>query len=322
MIHADVVIVGGGPAGAACAWQLRRLGAEVIILDRAVFPRAKLCAGWIQPEVLRDLELDPNEYPHSLTTFRSMTVSISGLKLRIPTRQYAIRRLEFDQWLLKRAAVPTYQHTVREIRASAGGYTLDAAYYARYLVGAGGTHCPVYRTLFQESCPRHPSGLILTQEQEFPYTYTDDRCQLWFFENGLPGYAWYVPKSGGHVNVGIGGKAEALRARSDTIKAQWDTFTRRLERLGLVRSFKYQPEGHAYYLRAPVPFPRIGDALITGDAAGLATLDMGEGIGPAIQSGLLAAESIAHNTDYSLSPIRPYSIRPAWLPRLLLGPAS
>ena len=64
-------------------------------------------------------------------------------------------------------------------------------------MGAGGTHCPVYQTFFSQSSPRAPGALIVAQEEEFQYDYKDDRCKLWFFENKLPGYAWYVPKKDG-----------------------------------------------------------------------------------------------------------------------------
>ena len=63
MRSVDVIIVGGGPAGSSCAWRLRRHGVECLILDRAEFPRLKLCAGWVTPQVLADIELDPREYP-------------------------------------------------------------------------------------------------------------------------------------------------------------------------------------------------------------------------------------------------------------------
>ena len=69
MISVDTIVVGGGPAGSSCAWRLRRHGVECLVLDRAEFPRPKLCAGWVTPNVLRDLELQPGEYPLSFLTF-------------------------------------------------------------------------------------------------------------------------------------------------------------------------------------------------------------------------------------------------------------
>ena len=54
----DAVVVGGGPAGSTCAWKLREAGLDVVVLDRAAFPRTKLCAGWVTPEALADLEIE------------------------------------------------------------------------------------------------------------------------------------------------------------------------------------------------------------------------------------------------------------------------
>jgi flavin-dependent dehydrogenase len=95
MTESEIVIVGGGPAGSACAWRLKQSGRNVLILDKEKFPRLKLCAGWITPKVLKNLELRPEEYPHSLVTLKKTSYFFSGIKLSIPTRQYSIRRHEF-----------------------------------------------------------------------------------------------------------------------------------------------------------------------------------------------------------------------------------
>lgn len=312
MQRTEVLIVGGGPAGAACAQRLRQHGVDCLILDRQPFPHAKPCAGWITPQVVRDLDLDPAEYPGGFTTFPGLTISIYGLRFLLPTRQHAIRRWEFDDWLLCRAGAPVHLHKVEAITRAGGVYVVDGTFAAKYLVGAGGTRCPVYRDLFQEANPRESGSLIVTLEQEFPYSYTDRRCRLWFLEHGLPGYSWYVPKANGIVNVGIGGKAEALRAKGDRLRHHWDLLVEKLGCLGLVRGHTFQPRGYAYYVRQTRPEVRRENALIAGDAVGLATLDMGEGIGPAVRSGLLAAEAILHDTDYDLGAIPRVSLLPSF----------
>src|SRR5260370_16541725 len=64
MRSAEAIVVGGGPAGSAAATRLRAAGIDVLVLDKEEFPRQKLCAGWITPEVVRDLRLDIAAYPH------------------------------------------------------------------------------------------------------------------------------------------------------------------------------------------------------------------------------------------------------------------
>ncbi|HQE93695.1 MAG TPA: NAD(P)/FAD-dependent oxidoreductase [Anaerolineae bacterium] len=313
MLQTEVLIVGGGPAGSACAWYLRRHHIDCLVLDREPFPRVKLCAGWIPPQVLHDLEIRPEEYPHSLTSFAAFRIAIRGIGFSLPTRQYAIRRVEFDHWLLQRSGVPVATHHVRTIERRNGAYVVDGEFSGVYLIGAGGTHCPVYRTFFRDVHPRARDTLIITQEEEFPYAVVDPHCYLWFMENQLPGYSWYVPKVGGYVNVGVGGMAETLTAHGDTIQRHWDVLVAKLEHRGLVREHPFAPKGHSYYLRQHSGAVRVDNAFIVGDAAGLATRDMGEGIGPAIKSGLLAAEAIVHGTDYSVDNIRQLSLVPRWL---------
>jgi len=301
---ADAIVVGGGPAGSTCAWKLRAAGLDVIVLDRAAFPRTKLCAGWVTPEALSDLEIEPRDYPLSLVTFDELHLHWKALTVSPKSRQHSIRRYEFDDFLLRRAGVPVVQHKVRDIERDGGDYVVDGEFRARYLVGAGGTACPVYKTFFHERNPRSSLLQTATYEQEFAYDWQDPRCHLWFFDDGLPGYAWYVPKANGYINVGLGGMADKLKTKGGHIREYWQSFTDKLRRKGLVAREEYQPTGYSYYLRGNVDVVRRDDAFIVGDSVGLATRDMCEGIGPAIRSGLRAAEAIVTGGEYSLEEIR------------------
>ena len=303
----DVLVIGGGPAGAACARRLKQGNLRSIVLDKCDFPRFKPCAGWITPQVFQGLGMDAHSYPFGLTEFTRFDISINGFKFTLPTRQYSIRRYEFDRWLLQQAESEFHVHEVREIRLENGEYSVDGEFSAPYLVGAGGTHCPVYKTFFSQSSPKRPGSLIVAMEEEFQYAAKDDRCRLWFFEDRLPGYAWFVPKKDGYVNVGLGAFASQLKRRPDTLVNHWNRLVRRLEEMGLVRGHDYKPAGHSYYLRQSVPETRIGNAFLVGDALGLATSDMGEGIGPAIRSGQLAAEAILSGRPYSVASIPRFS---------------
>jgi flavin-dependent dehydrogenase len=307
MIKTEVLIIGGGPAGAACARRLKQNHVNIIVLDKANFPRFKPCAGWITPRVLQWLEMDVDSYPFGLTEFTSFDISINGFKFKLPTHQYSIRRFEFDNWLLQLAEPEFHLHEVHEIREEDGEYVVDGEYSAHYLVGAGGTHCPVYRTFFSQASPKGQGALVVAQEEEFQYAVKNDRCKLWFFENKLPGYAWYVPKKDGYVNVGVGGFAGQLKRHEDTLKNHWNLLVAQLEKAGLIHDHIYKPAGHSYFLRQNLLEIRIGNAFLVGDALGLATLDMGEGIGPAIRSGQLAAEAILTGAHYSVASIPRYS---------------
>lgn len=299
----DAIVVGGGPAGSTCAWRLKQAGLEVLVLDRAAFPRLKLCAGWVTPQALADLELRESDYPGSFLTFEQLHLHWKAFTVKPRSRQHSIRRIEFDDFLLRRAGAEVRQHRVSTIERDGKDYLLDGEYRCRYLVGAGGTSCPVYKNLFHEESPRSAGLQTATYEQEFAYDWRDPACHLWFFDGGLPGYAWYVPKGEGFVNIGLGGMASRLKEQGGHIREHWQAFVNKLKREGLVRYDDYHPTGYSYFLRGRSGVARVGNAYIVGDAVGLATRDMCEGIGPAVRSGLLAARSIVSRTAYSIQEI-------------------
>ena len=307
MKSCDVVIIGGGPAGSTCAWKLKQAGLDVLVLEKTAFPRNKPCAGWITSRIFRHLELESADYPGSLTRFRTLHFHIKHLPVPVPTRQFAIRRPEFDAFLLERARVTVNTHHVRTIRRENGHFIIDDQYRCKWLVGAGGTFCPVYRTFFQTLRPRNPDRRIVSMELEYRAQPLRSNCHLWFFRDRLPGYAWYVPKSDNWLNIGIGGSLVALKRRKRRIRDLWDLLIQHCIRRGFLHESPPAPSGAAYFLRLEGP-ASLDKAFIIGDAAGLATRDMGEGIGPAIQSGLLAADAICRDISLDLASIPRYSL--------------
>lgn len=316
-----MIVVGGGPAGSTCAWKLRQAGMDVLVLDRSEFPRTKLCAGWITPQVVDDLEFNIDEYPHSFLSFDRLELNWRGLRFRKKTVQHSIRRYEFDEYLLKRSGARLATHKVKRIDRAGKRLTIDDRFSCDYLVGAGGTSCPVYRQFFHDRSPRAKGLQIATFEHEFAYDWQDDECKLWFSEDGLPGYAWYVPKGRGYVNVGLGGKADAMKSKALRLQDHWDRFVRNLEERGLVTGANYDPSGYSYYLRGSVESVRLDNIFIVGDSVGLASKDLGEGIGPAVRSAILAAEAIVENAEYSLRKVEGYSV-PGFLQQRILRKAA
>jgi flavin-dependent dehydrogenase len=309
MRHHQVVIVGGGPAGAACAWKLIQAGVDCLILDKQTFPRSKTCAGWITPGVFKDLNLNPAAYPHDLTAFPYLKIFLNKIPIHKPGKQYAIRRIEFDHWLLERSRAPVITHEVRKISFADSIFTIDDIFSAEYLIGAGGTHCPLYAAYFRKNHPRSGSQIIALEE-EYQADWEDKECRLWFFDHGLPGYAWYVPKTSGYLNIGVGGNTAVLKQKGSSIQEHWDIFLNKLKKRGLIGDREFKPDGYVYYLRGENKI-QSGNLFLVGDAAGLATLDMGEGIGPAIRSGILAAETILGEGHYNLERIPQFSLLPA-----------
>ncbi len=337
MRRVDVLIVGGGPAGSSCAWALRAAGADVVVLDRAQFPRDKICAGWITPAVLRALRLDPVEYEaaglviQAFHGFRTGVIDGREIETRYDdVVSYAIRRCEFDQFLLRRSRARVLEHTpLGTLRRVNDRWIANDDIEAPVVIGAGGHFCPVAH---QFRGGHRAGGLVVAQEAEIALP-DPDRCGVdpdvpeLYFCHDLDGYGWCVRK-GRYLNVGIG------RRDTRAFPAHVRAFTRWLEETGRAPAAATRAawRGHAYLLAGSTTEPPVGDGLmLIGDAAGLAYRESGEGIRPAVESGLLAAETLtAANGRHGRDDLMPYADRlraqqPAagvasWLPRALVPP--
>ena len=303
MRHVETIIVGGGPAGSTCARHLVQNGRAVLVLDKARFPRLKLCAGWITGKAMRDLEFTADDYPHPILKLDIRT-HFFGLPFALkwfptPGPDFSIRRVEFDAWLLARSGAEVVEHEVKSVAREGERFVIDGAYSCRYLVGAGGTMCPVRRALFPEA--RMKSRQIVTLEREFEYPARGDVCHLYFFRRGLAGYGWIVPKGNGFVNIGLGGKARYFRKSGTKIHDHFRTFIADLVRekkLDAATAENLQETGHPYFLFTGGGEVKRDNCFLIGDSAGLASVDLGEGIGPAVESGLMAAKEILGTGEY------------------------
>lgn len=306
MNSCEVLIVGGGPAGSACAWALRNHGCDVVVMDKATFPRDKVCAGWITPAVLEELRLDSKEYAtgrvlQPITGF--LTGTIGGTTVQTDydrTVSYGIRRCEFDHFLLQRCGARLrLGEAFLSARKDAGEWIVNDTMRAKWLIGAGGHFCPVARQFSEVALPNDdPAHVILAQEVEFEMTDAQQMaCKVsathpeLYFCRDLNGYGW-VFRKGNVVNIGLGREHETRL--SEQVAAFCDFLhTRGRFRFELPTRF----HGHAYRLRTQIPRVSATNVLLIGDAAGLASAQSGEGIRPAIESGLLAASAILESSD-------------------------
>ena len=294
MRSCDVLIIGGGPAGSACAWKLRRAGIETTILDKNVFPRDKICGGWITPRVLSILEIDPETYPCVLQPIAAFRTSVIGAKDRETDYgkpvSYGVRRREFDHFLLQRSGAEVIEGAPLEsLERQNDRWIANGAIEARFVIGAGGHFCPVARLLGAKSSSEHA---VVAQEVEFEMT--RDQCgacriradtpELYFCRD-LKGYGWCFRKRD-VLNIGLG------RADPHRLSSHVGDFLKFLR--ARIPFDIPAPRGHAYLLYGASPRRILGDGwLLIGDSAGLAYPFSGEGILPAIESGLIAAGAIA-----------------------------
>lgn len=309
----DVLIVGGGPAGSSCAWALRDSGLKIAILDRYAFPRDKICGGWITPAVLDELQIAAAEYSHGrvfqpITGF--LTSSIGGREVRTDYAapvSYGIRRFEFDEFLLRRCGARILDAApLASCDPTRAGWLVNGRIETRLLVGAGGHFCPVARLLGADA---RQEVAVAAQEAEFELDAAQrascpirgEMPELYFCRD-MKGYGWCFRKQN-FLNIGLG------RLDQHELPAHVAAFTEFLKRIGrLPFDLGAAMRGHAYLIYRKAARKFISDnVLLIGDATGLAYSQSGEGIRPAIESGLLAARAIlAANGDFSQARLETY----------------
>ena len=307
MIRADALIVGGGPAGSTCATVLREAGWDVLVIDRARFPRDKVCAGWVTPEVFSALGLSPDDYRAAGLTLQPISAFRTGIigGAMVETQysdvvSYGILRREFDHFLLQRCGARLLQQTpVETIRRTADTWIVNDGIEAPVLIGAGGHFCPVARHVRGGADAARP---IVAKEAEFLGVRPAAPPSL-FFCRDLEGYGWCVPK-GDYVNVGIGRRDHHAFA---THVSEFVAFLKAHDIHADGAGVRWH--GHAYFASGTGPRPLVDrGVMLAGDAAGLAYPESGEGIRPSIESGRLAAETlVASRGRHEIDDLQPYA---------------
>jgi geranylgeranyl reductase family protein len=305
----DAIIAGAGPAGSAAAFVMARAGARVLVLDRAAFPRDKLCAGlltWKTVDVLTRLHgRDPDALlaegviAHRATRYR---IRHKGLTLACDDLFFPfhfVSRRVLDAWLLDRAvAAGAIFQSGQAIRAAdpvRGEMTTEdgRTHRGRFLIGADGAASavrrsfPVDRAAFAANMGLGLECRIVLSDPECRAAHPDLRDPFPTVYSGFirTGYGWVFPH-GGHMVVGLGG----LLARDGA--AMRREFAAFLDFLGLPRHWLERSKAHLLPYGNFLTRPVHANAVLAGDAAGLVENLFGEGLYYALRSGELAGRAV------------------------------
>jgi menaquinone-9 beta-reductase len=311
VIEADVVVVGGGPAGSAAAITLARAGRDVLLVDKARFPRDKCCGDGLTTGALRLLErlgLDPTTVPSWQTVDATWVRSPSGRVIELPFPRgqgqfgAVARRQELDAALVDVARAAGVK--VHDGHALVGATEHDdrlvlgvdglGAVHARYAIGADGMWSTL-RKLLGAGEPGYLGEWHAFRQYATGVTGSAaERLWVWFEPDLLPGYAWSFPLPDGAVNIGFG----VLRTDGRRVADMKRTWPQLLARDHIVDALGPEATLTGTHRAWPIP-ARIDQvalatrrALFVGDAATASDPMTGEGIGQALESGILAAEAI------------------------------
>ena len=307
----DVVVVGAGPAGTSAATTLARAGADVLVVDKATFPRDKVCGDGITTAALRELEelgLDPTSVASWLDVDDLLVRSPSGREVRFPLprergRFAAIaRRRDLDAALVDvaRAAGASVAegHALRDAHSGADGVVLDVegigSVGAAWVVGADGMWSPLRRALGLADPGYRGEWHAFRQYFTGVSPRAGRELAVWFDADLLPGYAWSFPLPDGAANVGFGVLRDGSYRVGD-LGAVWRELLARPHVRDLLGPDARPESPHrawpipARVERTVLTGPR---ALFVGDAAAATDPMTGEGIGQALTTGRWAAEAI------------------------------
>jgi geranylgeranyl reductase family protein len=316
----DVVVAGAGPAGAAAAITLARLGLRVVLVDKATFPRDKCCGDGLTTAALRRLQhlgLDPSDVESWEQVGDVVVVGSNGRPVELPLpddgTQFAAsaRRTDLDAALVEVAvsagAVLREGIAVTGVTPAGGGVRVDldgGAISCGYVIAADGAWSPLRKALGAAT-----AGYLGDWQAGRQYFAgagpAAKKLWVWFEADMVPGYAWSFPLPGGMVNLGYGVIRDRTGKLAGELKGQKIDLLQR-PHIAQVLGPDAVPVGG--WKAWPIP-ARIGRSslsalggrvLFAGDAARACDPMTGEGIAQALETGELAASALA-----SSGPVNP-----------------
>lgn len=321
-LTAEVIVVGAGPAGAATAYYLATGGVDVLVLEKATFPRDKICGDGLTPAAVSELTLMGmdttgwirNRGLHVIGGGNSLYMPWPDQKT-LPDYGMACTRMQLDAELIERAVTAgarLYQGVKVEsaiadslgriigVRAvqGRGDDAQEITATGKLVVDAGGVSARLATSVGLEKRVDRPLGVAARTYFRSPRgneQWMESHLELWSGEPGnselLPGYGWIFPVGDGIVNVGLGSVSSTAVTTQLPYRKVFDQWVKHLP-----AEWGFTPDNQVGKLRSaalPMSFNRkphyTNGLALVGDAGGMVSPFNGEGIAPALKAGRLLA---------------------------------
>lgn len=330
---ADVIVVGAGPSGAATAHYLAQSGMHVLLLEKAHFPRDKVCGDGLTPRAVAELIRMGVPTPEDEGWIRNWGLRTYGAGHRIeipwpelaelPSYGLSKARSDFDEVLARHAEASGAElhegvSVTAPIRHERSGRICgvqarltdtngkrigeERSYRARIVVDAGGVSARLATTMGIEKDMERPMGVAIRTYFRTPRhndPLMESHLELWDGEVGnsnlMPGYGWIFALGDGTCNVGVGSLSSTARTTKLDYKKLFATWMHNAP-----AEWEFAEENQVGKLKSaalPMAFNRkphySQGLLLVGDSGGMVSPFNGEGIAYALQSGRIAADVIS-----------------------------
>jgi geranylgeranyl reductase family protein len=346
---ADVIVVGAGPGGSTAAYHMARHGLRVLVLEKAEFPREKVCGDGLTPRAVKQLVKMgiPMDEDAGWLRNRGLRVIGGGVRLELDWPQLASfpdygltrTRLDFDHLLAKRATEagaelrtnttvtgPLLDETGRVV----GVRTNESQFRAPLVVAADGVSGRFALGLGIAKREDRPIGVAVRRYYHSPHRHDDDYLESWLelrsrdgFRGGgravrtggdklLPGYGWIFGMGDGRVNVGLGVLNSSVAfGKTNYRQLLVDWLGGTPPEWGM--NDEANADGPILGAALPMGFNRVPHysrgTLLVGDSGGMVNPFNGEGIAYAMESGELAAEVVVQALARPAGPARERALR-------------
>ena len=243
MIKTKVCIIGAGPAGCSSALQLNQLGIDCIVIDKAIFPRDKICGDGLSGKVITCLNRIDPEIVKRLEIIDIIKLNSWGVTFVAPNRKnlevgyrpdydknsttqkskpigYVSKRMDFDNFLVEEIKRCPHVNFIEGVNINSyvlesDGYLIsddnDFKVKADILIVANGAHSTFSKKVANIVMePKHNAAGVRAYYKNVTGMHSDNFIELHFIKSILPGYFWIFPLPNGEANIGIGMLSEAI----------------------------------------------------------------------------------------------------------------